>query len=117
MSRLVRQILFASLIACHAAVILCGPCLHALPGSSHEPGAISKPDRPDDAGQSRRDTNANCLIYQVVAQGQLPVAFSCELSSPVVTDLALPALPHTRPISPQLPASPRAPPMTVESCS
>ena len=39
MSQIVRHLLFALVLACHAAVTLCGPCLHALPGSSHELGA------------------------------------------------------------------------------
>ena len=33
MSRFVRQFLVASLVAWHAAVMLCGPCLHELAGS------------------------------------------------------------------------------------
>ena len=41
MSRFVRRFLFASLIACHAAVVLCGPCLHELPGSTHQMGTGS----------------------------------------------------------------------------
>ncbi len=76
MSRVGRQLLFFSLIACHAAVVLCGPCLHALPGSTHEMGAASKSHRPDHPLQSRSDSNDDCLICQFVAQGQLPVEFS-----------------------------------------
>jgi hypothetical protein len=117
MSRFVRQLLFASLIACHAAVTLCGPCLHSLPGSSHQLGATSKPDRPDDPTQSRRDSADNCLVCHFVTQGQLPVAFSCGLSTQAVADLAILALPASRPVAIHLPSSPRAPPMVIVSGS
>src|SRR5215831_12161 len=110
MSRLVRQLLFATLISCHAAVSLCGPCLHALPGAAHQPGATSKADRPDHPAQSRRDAADNCVVCHFVAQGQLPVECSSELSVQVVTDLAIPSLPTARPASNHLPSSPRAPP-------
>lgn len=117
MSRVVRHLLFASVLACHAAVTLCGPCLHALQGSSHEPGASSKSHRPDDPAQSRRDAADNCLICHFVAQGQLPVEFSLGLSTELIADLVVPALPasHTLPL--QLPSSPRAPPAATTSLS
>jgi hypothetical protein len=110
MSRLVRQLLFASLIACHSAVTLCGPCLHELSGSPHEMGAASKPHRPDDPAQSRRDATDRCLICHFVAQGQLPIEFFCESSIQLIDELALPTLPVSRPLSNPLPSSPRAPP-------
>jgi hypothetical protein len=112
MSLLVRQVLFASLIACHAAVTLCGPCLHALPGSSHQPGATSKADRPDHPAQSRRDAADNCVICHFVAQGQLPVESASELSVQTVADLAIPSLLTARPTTHHLPSSPRAPPVS-----
>ena len=74
MPRFVRHFLFASLIACHAAVTLCGPCLHELPGSSHQIGLATKSHRPDAPAQSSRDSADNCLICHFVAQGQLTVA-------------------------------------------
>jgi hypothetical protein len=115
MSRIVRHLLFASVLACHASVTLCGPCLHSLPGSSHEPGAASKSHRPDDPSQSRRDAADNCLICHFVAQGQLPVEFFSGLSIQLIAELVVPALPdtHSRPL--QLPSSPRAPPAAAAS--
>jgi hypothetical protein len=113
MPRLVRQLLFAALIACHAAVTLCGPCLHALPGASHQVGATSKADRPDHPAQTRRDTADNCVICHFVAQGQLPVESTCELAVQVVADLTLPALPTARSASNHLPSCPRAPPASI----
>jgi hypothetical protein len=117
MSRFVRHLLFASVLACHAAVTLCGPCLHALPGSSHEPGAASSSHRPDGPPQSRGDAGDNCLICQFVAQGQLPVEFCFGPSLELVSEPIVPAVPasHTLPL--QLPSSPRAPPMVADILS
>ncbi len=67
MSQIVRHLLFVSVLVSHAVVTLYGPCLHALPGSSHELGSTSKSHRPDDFAQSRRDAADNCLICQFVA--------------------------------------------------
>jgi hypothetical protein len=115
MCRIVRHLLFTSVLACHAAVTLCGPCLHALPGSSHEPGAASKTHRPDEPSQSRRDAADNCLICHFVAQGQLPVEFFSGLSSQLIADLVVPALPATDSLPLPLPSSPRAPPTAAAS--
>ena len=116
MSRLVRQILFASLIACHAAVTLCGPCLHELPGSSHQFGPVTKTHRPDAPAKSATDSADNCLICHFVAQGQLTVAANCERSAPLVAAFEAPELPAVRPLPHHCPSSPRAPP-TVPSTS
>ena len=35
MTRFARQLLVTSLVALHAMVMLCGPCLHGLPGWDH----------------------------------------------------------------------------------
>ena len=71
MLHVARRLLFALVFACHAAVTLCGPCLHVLPESSHELGATSNSQHSDDSAQLRRDGADNCLICQFVAQGQL----------------------------------------------
>jgi hypothetical protein len=113
MSRLLRQFLIISLVACYSAVALCGPCLHALPGSSHHLGAATKSGGSHDPTQSRSDTADNCLICQFVVQGQMPVAFSCELAGPVVTELTIPSLPTCRTAPIHLPSSPRAPPLII----
>jgi hypothetical protein len=110
MSKIVRHLLFASVLACHAAVTLCGPCLHALPGSSHELGASSKSHRSDDSAQSRRDGADNCLICQFVAQGQLLAEFATEIPVQQVAELVVPVVPVSHTTSLELPSSPRAPP-------
>ena len=111
MSRIVRHLLFASVLACHAAVTLCGPCLHALPGSSHKLGASSRSHRSDDSAQPRRDGADNCLICQFVAQGQLLAEISTGISGQHVAELVVPVLPTFHTTSPELPSSPRAPPL------
>ena len=111
MSRIVRHFLFASVIACHAIVTLCGPCLHALPGSSHALDATSKSRRADDPAQSRSDSADNCLVCQFVAQGQLPVEFTHGPLILQVTELVTPSLPITAISALHLPSNPRAPPV------
>ena len=106
MPRFVRHFLFASLIACHAAVMLCGPCLHALPGSSHQFGPATKTHRPDAPAQSSRDSADNCLICHFVAQGQLTVDSTCERSAPLVTEIEVPELPTSRPLPASCPLEP-----------
>jgi hypothetical protein len=117
MTRFVKQLLFASLIACHVAVVLCGPCLHELSGSSHQMGAASTSHRADDPLQSRSDSKDSCLICHFVAQGQVPVEFSRTSSPQTVTELVIPALPvsriHTNPLS----SCPRAPPAVFAGLS
>ncbi len=113
MSRIVRHLLFATVLASHAVVTLFGPCLHALPGSSHEMGAASKSQRPDDPSQSRRDAADNCLVCHFVAQGQLPVEFAFTPSVQQVTELVAPAVPASASLPLLLPSSPRAPPVPL----
>jgi hypothetical protein len=110
MARFVRQLLFASRIACHAAVTVCGPCLHELSGSSHSFGRVTKSHRPDAPAQSSRDSADNCLICHFVAQGQLTNAPTCERSTPLVAEFVYPDLPVARPLPHHVSSSPRAPP-------
>ena len=110
MSRFVRQLLFASLIACHAAVTLCGPCLHELSGSSHSMGVASKGHLPGGSSSSGRDTTDGCLICHFFAQGQLPVIFSSEPLIEQVDELVISFHFGPRPLSNPLPSCPRAPP-------
>jgi hypothetical protein len=111
MSQILRRFVFATLVACHAAVVLCGPCLHELPGSTHRMGAASNPDRPDHPLQSQSDSKDRCLICQFVAQGQLPVEFYVSSSPELVAEFVLPpvSVPHLS--FRLLPSSPRAPPV------
>jgi hypothetical protein len=115
MPRIARHILFASVLVCHAVVTLCGPCLHALPGSSHEMGASSGSQRADGPSQSPRDAADNCLVCHFVAQGQLPVEYAAGHSVQQVTELAPPAIPISAAAPLHLPSSPRAPPGAVSS--
>ena len=117
MSRFVRRFLFASLIACHAAVVLCGPCLHELPGSTHQMGTASNSHRPDHPVQSRGDSKDGCLICHFVAQGQLPVEFSRESSPQPIAELVIAASPVSLAVSSPLPSSPRAPPLVFPGLS
>jgi hypothetical protein len=111
MSRIVRQFLFATLIACHAAVVLCGPCLHGLSGSEHEMGAASNPNRAGHPLQSGTDSKDGCLICHFLAQGQLPVEFSRGSSPQLIAEHVIPALPPSDTVPDQLTSCPRAPPI------
>jgi hypothetical protein len=115
MSRIVRHLLFTSVLVYHTVVALCGPCLHALAGSSHEMGSDSKSQRPDGPLQSGRDSADNCLVCHFVAQGQLPVEFTFTPSFQQVTELVAPTLPVSTTLSLDLPSSPRAPPVAIMS--
>ena len=117
MSQIGRHLLFALVLACHATVTLCGPCLHEFPGSSHDLGADSRSHRSDDSAQSRRDGADNCLICHFVAQGQLLADFSTGVSVQHVADLVVPVTPATATSSLHLPSSPRAPPTALTSVS
>jgi hypothetical protein len=110
MLRFARRILFASVIAVHAVVSLCGQCLHEFAGSSHQLGVASKADGPEDAGRSPADSADNCLICHFVAQGQLPVECCSQISVSAVAELPPPSFPAARLVHTLLPSSPRAPP-------
>ena len=118
MSRFVRQFLVASLVAWHAAVMLCGPCLHELAGSAHGNGAVSsKAQRPDGPAQPSRDATDGCLICHFVAQGQLPVTVADGPSIQQIDSLTAPPLPLARPLSNRLPAGPPHPPGAASNLS
>jgi len=110
MYRPFRQWLLGSLLACHMLVTLCGPCLHGLPGASHDLSAASKSDRGDEPSQSRRDSADQCLICHFFAQGQLPTDLSYGLSIDVAVEPAIPAATTPRALAHYIPSSPRAPP-------
>jgi len=110
MLHIARRRLFALVFACHAAVTLCGPCLHALPGSSHELRVTSNSQDTDDSGQSRRDGADNCLICQFVAQGQLLAEVFTATSFDQMNELVPPVAALSHPVSVPLTSFPRAPP-------
>jgi hypothetical protein len=111
MSRIVRHLLIGSVLAFHAAVTLCGPCLHALPGTSHGSGTTSNLNRPDDPVQPRPDSADNCLICHFLAQGQLPVELTSVSSTIETTDLVVAAVSNISRPAIHFPSSPRAPPV------
>jgi hypothetical protein len=115
MSRFARHILFASVIALHAVVSLCGQCLHEFAGSSHQLGLASKTHGPDDAARSPRDSADNCLICHFVAQGQLPVECGSQISAIAVAELPAPSLQAGRSVHTHVPSSPRAPPESIQA--
>lgn len=82
---MVRQVLVASLIALHAAVVLCGPCLHELPGLSHSPdfGSTAQQQHPL---KSSHDSADNCPLCHFLAQGHVPVSSSEALPAPHAGD-------------------------------
>lgn len=112
MPRIARQLLIASLIAFHAAVTLCGPCLHAMPGLSHESGPESsaKKGHSFDSESTHHTSADTCPICHFLAQGQLAVESSSIPAVQFVDELASPAHPGASPSSPHLPSCPRAPP-------
>ena len=114
MSRFARQILFASVIALHAVVSLCGQCLHDFAGSSHQLGMASKAHGPEDPAPLPRDSGDNCLICHFVAQGQLPVECCSQISVIAIGEVAAPSLPAGRLTHTHIPSSPRAPPRSVQ---
>ena len=115
MSRFARHILFASVIALHAVVSVCGQCLHEFAGSSHHFGLASKVNGPEDAAGSPRDSADNCVICHFVAQGQLPVESRPQISVIAVAELAVPTFAAHRDFRAHIPSSPRAPPKIAQS--
>ena len=110
MLRLARPLLIAALIACHAMVTVCGPCLHELAGTAHAFGPATGSHRPDAPAQSATDSGDNCLLCHFVAQGQLTIAPTCSLSAPMVLAYFAVEPEIDRPPAHHVPSSPRAPP-------
>lgn len=73
MSRPLRNALFATLVALHAAVTVCGTGLHALPGMGHDAGLrpLAKNDHSHGPGKSAHESADECPVCQFLAQGQL----------------------------------------------
>jgi len=113
MSRYGRHVLFASVIALHAIVTLCGQCLHEFAGSSHQLGLTSKAQGADDLGRSPRDAADNCLICHFVAQSQLPVDCYAQVAVAPVATIPLPFLQVRCSVRTHVPSSPRAPPRAL----
>src|SRR4051794_14202768 len=73
MTRLVRNTLLVVLIGLYAAITLCGPGLHALPGWSHNSGLtpLARHDHSHGPGPSSHQASDDCPVCQFLVQGQL----------------------------------------------
>jgi hypothetical protein len=112
MPRFARQLLIAWVVALHAAVMLCGPCLHGLPGWDHGSnlGCAAEHHRARDADKSGFVTPDHCAVCQLFSLGQLPTDFT-RVSSAGLAGPLRPEKP-SEPFTPTLhrSTSPRAPP-------
>src|SRR5260370_17696329 len=102
MPRSLRQTLVALLIALHAAVTLCGPGLHALPGWGHDSGLhpLAKTDHSHGPGKSSHEAKDECPVCQFLAQGQLSSNCVGGESTWVVGDALPPVAPLPVAVSP-----------------
>ncbi len=110
MTHPLRRALIASLVAFHAALMLCGPCLHAMPGLDHRAGLGSTARDSTEWSTAREDSADDCPICQLVAQGQLPIEASTVSSTALVARSTGNAAPVADVVPPALPSCPRAPP-------
>jgi hypothetical protein len=119
MPRFVRSSLIALLIAFHAAVTLCGPCLHAVPGFGHGPGVGSSAHRQEavDPAGTRHASMDDCPICHFLAQGQLPIESSRIASVRLVVEFEPTADSVSSPALAHLPFCPRGPPVAAASVS
>ncbi len=109
-----RKALAASLIALHAAIMLCGPGLHAAPGLGHPSASreLPKGDETPSLSTVPPVGGDHCPLCDFFAQGQLPAE-----RPPAVADLLdRPAGPISRPACsprpPILSSRSRAPPLS-----
>ena len=113
MTRAFSKFLFFTLLACHTAVTVCGPCLHELAGSSHRLSVTLESPVPGDVPPPSDHNADNCLVCHFLAQGQLSAVLVCLNIVPLVLELETPECP-TRPSSPtRTLAHPRAPPSAL----
>jgi hypothetical protein len=118
MLRKFRPFFAAFLIAFHATLTLCAPCLHELPGASHHAiGDASKLHRSDDPIRPKSDSADGCVICQFIAQGHLPVDFALQPTPQLVVELALPCTPLLNRNPAPLASCPRAPPAKLIAVS
>jgi len=119
MPRFARQFLVASLLTLHAVVMLCGPCLHGLPGLDHAAGLTrgADTDHGADPVKSSHGQADDCLVCHFLAQAQLPVDTACVLVHQHVGAWRVEApYQSVTPARPHL-TSPRAPPASGAALS
>jgi hypothetical protein len=119
MPRILRQILVATVVTFHAAIMLCGPCLHALPGSGHGSDYGSQAARQADQSSAKDSHNPAdfCPVCHFMAQGQLPVESSSGLPAQLIAELVQTDVPALVPASFDLLSHPRAPPLATLNLS
>ena len=120
MLRPVRKLLIASLVALHAAVMLCGPCLHGLAGVGNHATIVSGgvvAHQARDAFRPSHDRPDDCPVCHFLAQAQMSVD-SESVSIVQRVCLIKPEIPFDS-LTPSLPSSgsPRAPPFGVACLS
>lgn len=107
-----RKALVSLLIALHAAIMLCGPGLHAATGLGHlgATEASSRPDRAPDQITTVSSAVEHCPLCDFLAQGQLPIDPEIVVADRMV-DPVDPASPPLSPPAPSLLSTQsRAPP-------
>jgi hypothetical protein len=119
MRRSHRQILAIALVALHATVMLCGPCLHALPGWGHGNGLAheTQGDRLRDPIPVAHLQADDCPVCHFLSQAQLPLDV---VSVPVIQKVATcrpEIVSEPRAVDRLHPTSPRAPPARATSAS
>jgi len=114
MTRTARHALVASLIVLHAAVVVCGAGLHALPGWGHESGLHSRArnDHSHGPGKSSHEAADDCAVCQFLAQGQISCETPPAVAVRITSVVARPAAPVADIAPPRSPSSPRGPPPT-----
>jgi hypothetical protein len=113
MPRFARKLLIASRVAFHATVMLCGPCLHGVPGWDHGPElsqAAADGDQLRGPAQGAHVSPDDCPVCHLASLAQLPVDCASVPAARLVS--AFKAETFSAPVTPSLhrPTSPRAPP-------
>jgi hypothetical protein len=93
--RTIRHYLILAIASLHAAVMLLGPCLHALPGGRHAPRPALAADHGHRAVEHSPVTHSpvshrsadDCPVCHFLAQGQLPVETASGPVSQTVAEL------------------------------
>lgn len=107
-----RNALFATLVAFHAAVTVCGAGLHALPGLGHNSGLRPRAqnDHSHGPGKSAHESADECPVCQFLAQGQLADEPAGGPIARLPGDALTLTPPANDPVTPPGVSIPRAPP-------
>ena len=112
MTRTVRRPFIIGLVALHAAVMLCGAGLHALPGLAHDSGLrpLAKNDHTHGPGKSSHEAAEDCSLCQLIVQSQLGDHHQCTVPAWLAIDSISLASPKPELLPAFRSSSPRAPP-------